>query len=53
MFDGDFINFNYQMTVRLVVLASDFTRELTKCWSNPESILALAFFSLGVYFYAL
>ena len=36
-----------------VVSAGDFTGERsTKCWSIPESLLALDFFSLGVYFYA-
>ena len=34
-----------------VVPAGDFTGDKsTKCWSIPESLLALAFFSLGVYF---
>ena len=36
-----------------VVSAGDFTGDRsTKCWSIPESLLALVFFSLGVYFYA-
>ena len=36
-----------------VVSADEFTGDRsTKWWFVPESLLALAFFSLGVYFYA-